>query len=384
MERTTHPIDREDVMAYVDGELTVDRASAVAAHLDQCDECRALAADLRSVSRQLSTWQVEPAPAGLSARVRAAIEEPARKPSSPLPVSPTAPVRVARRVPMFGWAVKFALAVGALVVIAAISIPNLLRTRMPSNLSSRAGSSGYGRGGDTTGPSQLPTGPLIVRTASLTMETRDFESTRAAIEQLIRRHTGTVAQMNVTSYRGSGHSLTATFRVPADQLNAVIAELKKLARVEHESQSGDEVTEQYVDLVARLTNARKTEQRLGEILKNRTGTVSDILSVEREMARVRGEIERMEAERQALANRVAMATIQVQLNEEYRAELEPAPPSAASRLRNAVVDGYHNFTEGALDLLLFLLRYGPSLFFWVVVLGWPTRLLWRRWQTSKQ
>ncbi len=397
MDRIAHPIEQEEVMAYLDGELPVDRASTVAAHLDHCEECRALVADLRSLTRRLADWQVEPAPAGLSARIRLAVQQTAPKAATPLAVPFSGTKPPSRRSPAFRWAFGLAAAFGTLALLVAIAIPNLLRTRMAGPQATRPGnppaqvdmgpvppSGGSGGGGDATPSLQVPAGPMIVKTASLTMVTRDFDSTRAAIEALIRQYRGTIAQMNVTSYRGTGHNLAATFRVPADQLEVLLADLKKLGRVEHESQSGEEVTQQYVDLVARLSNARRTEQRLTDILHNRTGTVTDVLSVEREIARVRGEIERLEAERQVLQNRVALATIQLQLNEEYRAELEPAPPSAPTRLRNAVVDGYHNFTEGALDLLLFLLRYGPSLAFWVFVLGWPLRAGWRRLQASKQ
>ena len=53
MDPTTHALNREEVMAYLDGELTAERAAATAAHLEQCAECRELAASLRSLSRQM-------------------------------------------------------------------------------------------------------------------------------------------------------------------------------------------------------------------------------------------------------------------------------------------------------------------------------------------
>ena len=58
----THEIDREEVMAYLDGEIAAARAVVVRAHLDQCAECRALADELREVSAGLGEWAVEPAP----------------------------------------------------------------------------------------------------------------------------------------------------------------------------------------------------------------------------------------------------------------------------------------------------------------------------------
>src|ERR1017187_9365841 len=55
---TNHPIEREELMAYLDGELPVDRAGIAAGHLERCRECQSLAADLQGVSRRLMEWQV--------------------------------------------------------------------------------------------------------------------------------------------------------------------------------------------------------------------------------------------------------------------------------------------------------------------------------------
>src|SRR6476661_11127368 len=75
------------------------------------------------------------------------------------------------------------------------------------------------------------------------------------------------------------------------------------------SQGGEEVTQQYVDLLARLANGIHTEQRLTEILRTRTGKLQDVLKGELEIDRVRGEIEQMQAEQKELTKRVAFATL---------------------------------------------------------------------------
>jgi len=75
-----HPIEAEELMAYLDGELLMDRASAAAAHLERCRDCQGLAADLQGVSQRLRAWQVEPPGSGLTSAVAAALDERARKP----------------------------------------------------------------------------------------------------------------------------------------------------------------------------------------------------------------------------------------------------------------------------------------------------------------
>jgi len=157
-----------------------------------------------------------------------------------------------------------------------------------------------------------------------------------------------------------------------------MVDLRKLGRVESETQSAEDVTAQYVDLNARLLNARNTEQRLTDLLRQRTGKLADVLAVETEITRVRGEIERMEAERKNLVNRVGFATVTTTVVEDYKAQLQMVPHSTSGRIRNAAVEGYRTMVEGVVGLVLFLLSYGPSLLLWGGLLFFPVRGVLRR------
>jgi anti-sigma factor RsiW len=403
MTSSIHPVEREEVMAYLDGELPAERAAVVAAHLEKCAECTMLAADLNSVPERLSAWHVEPSPAGLTERVTAALKA--------QPLGPAVLQKERAGLPALGKPPRLAriLALGfvgglaVLVVVGTLLTPNLLRSRiaakranevsakmeasrLPSPLAQFAGDGTVGIPQFRTAqPSANPqaAGPMIVRTAALSLVTKELDKARTALEASLRQRQGYIAELTVTGYAGAGRTLTSTLRVPANQLEAVVTEFKKLGRVEQESQGGEEVTQQYVDLSARLSNARNTEQRLLEVLRQRTGKVGDILAVEKEIARVREEIERMDAERKSLENRVSLTTIQLRMSEEYRAEMEVAPPSTGTRLRNAVVEGYHDAIASVLAVLLFLLRYGPSLLLWGLLLFWPARFAWRRVRTAR-
>ena len=85
----------------------------------------------------------------------------------------------------------------------------------------------------------------------------------------------------------------------------------------------------------------------------------------------------MEAQQKDLNNKVQFATIQLELAEEYHAELEPAAPGTGTQLRNAFVDGIRSAAENTLGMALFLLRYGPVLLIWFIALGSLTFVLWR-------
>jgi len=398
MNRSTHLVEQEEVMAYLDGELEPQRAATVAAHIDACPNCRALAAELRSVSQQMVAWQVEPAPARLSERVTAAIEGPTRKENRPAGKQLPAVSRLHGWL-MSRWVWGLASASVALLIIAKLTAPAFFEVRkMPSSsaevshgtvdvnnsnrrepqsdtLRSLAG----GGGGDRK---ELTAGPMIARTASLTIVAKDFEVARAAVERIVSQHKGYVADLATNAPKDAARTLTATLRIPAPQLDAAIADLKALGRVEQETQSGEDVTKQYADLVARLNNSRAAEKRLVDILQQRTGKVSEVLEVEQEIARVREEIEQMEAERKNTEKRVEFASLQLRLSEEYKARLEMTPPATGTRLRNAVVSGYQRVSESIFETTLFVLDYGPSFLFWVLLLYWPGRFAWRRWRTA--
>ncbi len=215
---------------------------------------------------------------------------------------------------------------------------------------------------------------LIAYYVTLTVEVKEFAPARDKALRAVEKAGGYVSEAASAETPGQPRQASLTLRVPADKLPGVLAELRALGRVVNEQLSTDEVTEQVVDLEARLRNARATEQRLIAVLNERTGKVRDILEVEREIARTRQEIERMEAQRQNLVRRVELATVQVSLIEEYKAPLAPAPVGTVVKLRNAFVAGWDDFVGFFIGLALFFARNGLNLLFWFGLLYF----IWRR------
>jgi hypothetical protein len=430
MNKIMHPIEPEELMAYLDGELPMDRATATAAHLGECAECQSLVSKLREVSQSLKGWNVQPS----DLETRPSIEVTLAgwqggRARAKLPMWRNI---LARRwfKPALAGAFAVALLATGLVMrssfyeIDSRALETFSSTREtspaiappPASQGLRASSTPRDRDkvsysvddlltaaqqdnaidrlqgftklqkppavkfGANSAEASVPTtnGPMIIRTAQLSLITKEFEKARAAIEAALKRHRGYVGELKVGGATGSGRTLTATLRVPADQLDAALAELKTLGRVESESQSGEDVTTQYVDLQARLANARNTSQRLTELLQNRTGKLSDVLEVEQELDRVRGEIEQMEAERKNMTNQVSFATLNATITEDYKAQLQVVPPSTWTRLSNAAVEGYRSVVEGVLSVALFLLTTGPSLLLWGAIFFFPARFVWKK------
>lgn len=88
----------------------------------------------------------------------------------------------------------------------------------------------------------------------------------------------------------------------------------------------------------------------------------------------------MEAEQKRLNNRVALASVEVALAEEYEAQLANGGSHVRLRMRNAIVDGYRSALAGLLEASTVLLAVGPSLTLWLGLLVWPGRWAWRRWR----
>ncbi len=383
----SHPVEPEELMAYLDGELSAPEAVAAAEHLSRCRECQAVAADLQSVSRRMMTWQVEAPVERMKPPLAGLLEQREAPPRS----VPGKKQSWHRRWP---WVLGLACACGVLLVLMQVSTQRygdpaekprvqFLRLPAPSPAFTPVAADQISAPPGTSDRPLETNGPLIVHTAQLTIATREFAKTRGALEALLASHGGHLAQLTVNSPTDSGRTLQATLRVPDGQLQPLLAGLRTLGPVESESQGGEEVTQQVTDLEARLANARTTEQRLAEILRERTGKISDVLEVERETDRVRGEIERMVAERKNLGDRLTFATVNVTITEEYQAGLQVTPPAASIQLRNSAVDGWKNVIGSLFSVAQFLLAAGPVLLVWAALLFFPVRELWRRLQKGK-
>lgn len=226
-------------------------------------------------------------------------------------------------------------------------------------------------------------GPMIVQVASITILAQNYEEASGRLQPLTAAHGGYVQDMTAESRTGTARSVSATLRVPATQLELFLADLRKLGHVEQETRNNQEVTDAYIDLNARLKTARATEQRILQLLGTRTGKLSDVLEAEQELERVRGEIESMDGQRAHMEHQVEYTTVQVQLNEAYREQLNPESFSTGRRLRNSLVEGLGNLAGGVTGLALFLFAYGPSIIFWVALFGVPSWFIWRRVKKTK-
>jgi len=444
MNTVPHPVVPERIMAFLDGELPAAEARVVATHLDTCAECARLAERLRSTSQLLSAWRVPDVPAKVEQSVADLVDKTGSGLRTGRPTLPVRfsrwpwgrrailwggtmaallvalalylpRLRVSRHAEMFytdgslqsqvqgngGSAGKLSPPVnGRALPESGRAITKLNELVTPTSPGAAPDSNGLYHGlGDHAEDSFSVNGqpltdqqskifasaipaPMIARTVSLLIVVKDFAASRSSLDAILARHHGYSAQLGVSTPENAPRSLQASLRVPAPELSSAVGDLKALGRVENESQAGEDVTRQHVDLAIRLKNARETEQRFRSILQQHTGNVVEVLQVEENIARVRGDIERMEAEQTTLEHCVDFASIDLQLMEEYKAQLNPPGASVSTRLHNAFVAGYQNAAETVLGIVLSLEEYGPSLLIWLLILALPAGLLARRYRTK--
>ena len=216
----------------------------------------------------------------------------------------------------------------------------------------------------------------IIRNAELTLELDAPAEAQRKLASLAESHGGYVvtAESHQQDARGAGAPPTVSveMRVPAPRFDAAVSEVRALgSRVRQEKISGRDVTEEYIDLEARLRAQRALEAQFLEIMK-RAGRVAEALEVQRELGNVRGEIERVEGRRRFLENQSSLSTIKVILQ-------TPAPLVSTQTsgffagLRRAFGDGLDTAAAIVLGLVEFAVAAAPV----AVIFGVPLYLLWR-------
>lgn len=168
----------------------------------------------------------------------------------------------------------------------------------------------------SAGPTAGEAEQRIIKTGSLSLVVDNVSESAAQITNLATGQGGFVQNSSVSERDDGTHFGDISVRVPSAQFETAMAEIKKLANVvENESVSGQDVTEQYTDLEARLRNALAQEATYLRIL-DQAESVEDILSVQRELSNIRYQIESIQGQMQYLENKTDYSTISVHLSEE--------------------------------------------------------------------
>jgi hypothetical protein len=187
-------------------------------------------------------------------------------------------------------------------------------------------------------PLPLPTqlqqpGAMLIRAGNATVQVDSIDVGIARVRRLAQDNGALVANTVVQAGREQRRSASLELRVASERFDALVNGLAPIGKVELVNISVQDVGEEFVDLTARVANARRLEARLLELLANRTGRLSDVLTVERELARVREEIERYEGRLRYLQSRASVSSLTVTVH-------EPTPVVAAHPGQNVIAEAF--------------------------------------------
>jgi Domain of unknown function (DUF4349) len=234
-----------------------------------------------------------------------------------------------------------------------------------------------------TPPSPVP-GPQdrkLIREGRATLEVASVDATLARLHDLTRQAGGySTSETRSRDYQRVNQGKIEC-RAPADKLDSMTAALKSLGTVESLTLSASDITEEYFDLEMRLRNQRALETRLLALVERPTNKLSDLLEAERELARVRGEIDQMEGRRRYWENRVALSALSVSVH-------EPVPTvggrqgGAFSVLRKAFAESANNFVSAIAGIIAMTGGLVPDVIALSLV-GWVLLRVWR-WRRDRR
>jgi len=182
--------------------------------------------------------------------------------------------------------------------------------------------------GDNAAPASPPgISRKIIYDALVDVIVDSVEPVARRVGTLVQDARGYIAEQSVTGSPGSLRSMRWRIRVPVERFESLVDSVVSLGELERNSRTSQDVTEQYYDIEARIKNKKIEEQTLNKILQERSGKLVDVLKVEVELSRVRGETEQLEGKIRVLENLSSLASLTLNIRE--RDKYAPSPPVVA-------------------------------------------------------
>lgn len=213
----------------------------------------------------------------------------------------------------------------------------------------------------------------IVRTATVELRTRDVDHAADAIVALADPAGGRVDGDDRTS-SGSTRSATLVLRVPPDVLNRIITQVDALGTETNRSIRGEDVTASKADITARTAALQTSVSRLRGFLSH-SGSIGSLVSLENQLIQRESELESMQGQQRALADKIALATLTVRLSTTPKQPAKPHPKAAG--LPAAFVSGWHALIT-TVRWVVKIIGYSLPITAVVVLIAGTFLILWRR------
>lgn len=210
-------------------------------------------------------------------------------------------------------------------------------------------------------PSTVESSRKIVYNASVRMETTDYDTTRAALQEAVTAANGYLESTDQGGSKDSGSRYTYyTARIPAENYRSFLTAAGEAGNVTSLNESAQDITAEYVDVEARLKALNDQRDRLN-VLADKAETTADLLEIESQLSDVQYQLESYTGQMRLMDNQVRYSTVDISL-QEVRV-LTPTATTFGEKFVEAVTSGWRGFLDGAEDLIL------------VVVYLWPVVLI---------
>ncbi len=376
-----HP-EAEVLSAYLDVATTAEERSRVEAHLSSCAECRQHLGELKVTADMVHGLDPIPVPEGFRESVHDKLRH----------------LSIIHRLPRLPWPLSWRVfATATAVVLVGVFSVNLLQQLQfrGAPLSEQRSFEGREAGGALS-PQSRPasksldnaervaspvlgvpaSGHQVIRTASLIADVSDVDEAASTLIRIAESTGGFVANSTLVHQ----HPSYGTFelRIPVKLFARALEQVELVGQIHERHISGQDVTEEFVDLNARVRNLERHEHQLLTFM-DRATRVTDLLAIEQQLARVRGEIEQLTGRLRLMSNQVELATVNVTLRESSRGT--PGLwdlPASLEKIQASFINTVRQILLVAERLVVFTSALVP-----VALLAFPTWML-LRWHTRRR
>lgn len=205
----------------------------------------------------------------------------------------------------------------------------------------------------------------VIRTGRIDLTVASYDESRAQLDAMVQSAGGYIDSTQVDRH-GTVSSAVIVIRVPADAFTSMLPGLRQLGDITNETTSAADITDQFVDTEAQLASAQQLEKRLLELATEKNGNLEQVLSVERELARVRGEIEAHQGHLKQWSDQVSLSTLTITMS------TRSAPVAVAvvepESLGSKTSQSFHSSIGALRDLASWLLVTCVALLPWLLFL----------------
>lgn len=214
-------------------------------------------------------------------------------------------------------------------------------------------------------------GTKIIYRGEVTLETEDAITAKNKIEASVKAVNGYVTESRVEGKKNSERSASLTVRIPSTKFDELIQDVSAFGEPISVSRSSEDVTMEYYDVEARLKSKKIQEQRLQDLLKSSTGKLTEILAVEKELLRIREDIESVEGRLRYLKNQVDYSTVSFSIREVKYSSPE-GNPGFVTNAKRAFNNSLARLSMRANGFAIWCIAISPYL----LILGLIIALVW--------